>query len=143
MRIVIAGGGTGGHTSAGLAVAAALIHARACEVHWIGSRDGIEARRAPEAGLPFHAISTGKLRRYWDWQNVTDLSLRVPAGFAQSWRLLRRLKPRLLFATGGFVALPPALAARAPPHPGGRPRADGGAGAGQPHRRALRRAASR
>ena len=111
MRIVIAGGGTGGHTSAGLAVAAALVQ-RGVEVHWIGSRGGLEARRAPEAGLTFHAISTGKLRRYWDWQNVPDLSLRVPAGFAQSWRLLRRLKPRLLFATGGFVALPPALAAR-------------------------------
>lgn len=111
MRIVIAGGGTGGHTSAGLAVAAALVR-RGVEVHWIGSRRGVEARRAPEAGLAFHAIPTGKLRRYWDWQNVPDLSLRVPAGFAQSWRLLRRLKPRLLFATGGFVALPPALAAR-------------------------------
>jgi len=111
MRIVIAGGGTGGHTSAGLAVAAALIQ-RGVEVHWIGSRRGIEARRAPEAGLTFHAISTGKLRRYWAWQNVPDLSLRVPAGFAQSLRLMRRLKPRLLFATGGFVALPPALAAR-------------------------------
>ena len=69
---------------------------------------------------------------------MPDLSLRVPAGFAQSLRLLRRLKPRLLFATGGFVALPPALAARAPPHPGGRPRADGGAGTGQPRRRSLR-----
>lgn len=113
MRIVIAGGGTGGHTSAGLAVAAAL-PARGCsDIHWIGSGAGIEARRVPAAGLPFHAISVGKLRRYWDWQNVSDLALRAPAGAAQSWRLLRRLQPSLLFATGGFVALPPALAARA------------------------------
>jgi UDP-N-acetylglucosamine--N-acetylmuramyl-(pentapeptide) pyrophosphoryl-undecaprenol N-acetylglucosamine transferase len=113
MRIVIAGGGTGGHTSAGLAVAAALGRRGGIEVHWIGSRAGVEARRVPEAGLAFHPIPTGKLRRYWDWQNVPDLGLRVPAGFAQSWRLLRRLAPRLVFATGGFVALPPALAARA------------------------------
>ena len=113
MRIVIAGGGTGGHTSAGLAVAAALRRRGGVEVHWIGSRTGVEARRAPEAGLAFHAIPTGKLRRYWDWQNVPDLGVRVPAGFARSWRLLRRLGPRLVFATGGFVALPPALAARA------------------------------
>jgi UDP-N-acetylglucosamine--N-acetylmuramyl-(pentapeptide) pyrophosphoryl-undecaprenol N-acetylglucosamine transferase len=113
MRIVIAGGGTGGHTSAGLAVAAALGRRGGIDIHWIGSRAGVEARRAPEAGLTFHAIPTGKLRRYWDWQNVPDLGLRVPAGFAQSWRLLRRLAPRLVFATGGFVALPPALAARA------------------------------
>lgn len=112
MRVVIAGGGTGGHTSAGLAVAAAL-EERGAEVHWIGSRSGIEARRVPEAGLPFHVIPTGKLRRYWDWQNVPDLTLRTPAGVARSWRLLRRLRPSLLFATGGFVSLPPALAARA------------------------------
>jgi UDP-N-acetylglucosamine--N-acetylmuramyl-(pentapeptide) pyrophosphoryl-undecaprenol N-acetylglucosamine transferase len=111
VRVVIAGGGTGGHTSPGLAVAARL-RAVGVDVHWIGSRRGIEARRVPEAGLPFHAIPVGKLRRYWDWQNVPDLAVRAPAGLAQAWRLLRRLKPDLLLATGGFVALPPALAAR-------------------------------
>jgi UDP-N-acetylglucosamine--N-acetylmuramyl-(pentapeptide) pyrophosphoryl-undecaprenol N-acetylglucosamine transferase len=113
MRLVIAGGGTGGHTSAGLAVAAALRERDALEIHWIGSRRGVEASRVPEAGLPFHPIPVGKLRRYWDWQNLPDLGLRMPAGVARSWRLLRRLRPALLFTTGGFVALPPALAARA------------------------------
>ena len=112
MRVVIAGGGTGGHTSAGLAVAAALGKDGA-DVHWIGSHEGIEARRVPEAGLAFHPISTGKLRRYWDRQNVSDLLLRVPAGFLQSWKLLRRLRPAVLFSAGGFVSVPPALAARA------------------------------
>ena len=111
MRVVIAGGGTGGHTSPGLAVGARLRES-GVDVQWIGSRTGIEARRVPEAGLPFHTIPVGKLRRYWDWQNVPDLALRAPAGLARSWRLLRRLRPALLFATGGFVALPPALAAR-------------------------------
>jgi UDP-N-acetylglucosamine--N-acetylmuramyl-(pentapeptide) pyrophosphoryl-undecaprenol N-acetylglucosamine transferase len=112
LRVVIAGGGTGGHTSPGLAVAARLRETGA-EVHWIGSRRGIEARRVPEAGVPFYTIPVGKLRRYWDWQNVPDLAVRAPAGLARSWRLLRRLKPSLVFATGGFVALPPALASRA------------------------------
>src|SRR6267142_1590848 len=111
MRVVIAGGGTGGHTSPGLAVAARL-RASGVDVHWIGSRAGIEAKRVPEAGVTFHTIPVGKLRRYWDWQNVPDLAVRAPAGLAQSWRLLRRLRPALLLATGGFVALPPALAAR-------------------------------
>jgi len=112
VRVVIAGGGTGGHTSPGLAVAARL-RASGVDVQWIGSRHGVEARRVPEAGLPFHTIPVGKLRRYWDWQNVPDLTVRVPAGLARAWRLLRRLRPDLLLATGGFVALPPALAARA------------------------------
>jgi UDP-N-acetylglucosamine--N-acetylmuramyl-(pentapeptide) pyrophosphoryl-undecaprenol N-acetylglucosamine transferase len=111
MRVVIAGGGTGGHTSAGLAVATAIIE-RGADVHWIGSQTGVEARRVPEAGIPFHAVHTGKLRRYWDWQNVPDLALRAPVGALQSWRLLHQLRPGLLFATGGFVSLPPALAAR-------------------------------
>jgi UDP-N-acetylglucosamine--N-acetylmuramyl-(pentapeptide) pyrophosphoryl-undecaprenol N-acetylglucosamine transferase len=112
VRVVIAGGGTGGHTSAGLAVAATLAKAGA-DIHWIGSREGIEARRAPEAGLPFHPISTGKLRRYWDRRNVSDLLVNVPAGLVQSFSLLRRLEPAVLFATGGFASVPPALAARA------------------------------
>jgi UDP-N-acetylglucosamine--N-acetylmuramyl-(pentapeptide) pyrophosphoryl-undecaprenol N-acetylglucosamine transferase len=112
VRVVIAAGGTGGHTSAGLAVAAALV-AGGTEVHWIGSHEGVEARRVPEAGVPFYSISTGKLRRYWDRKNVSDLLLRVPAGFGQSWGLLRRLKPAVLFSAGGFVSVPPALAARA------------------------------
>lgn len=111
MRVVITGGGTGGHTSAGLAVAETL-RSRGVELSWIGSRDGVEARRVPAQGIEYHAVATGKLRRYWDRQNVPDLLLRVPAGIFQSWRLLRRIRPDLLFATGGFVALPPVLAAR-------------------------------
>jgi UDP-N-acetylglucosamine--N-acetylmuramyl-(pentapeptide) pyrophosphoryl-undecaprenol N-acetylglucosamine transferase len=108
--IVIAGGGTGGHTSPGLAVAAAL-RARGVACAWIGSRAGLEARRAPQAGIPYHAIRTGKLRRALAWQNVPDVFVNAPTGVAQAWRLLRRLRPRVVFATGGFVALPVALAA--------------------------------
>src|SRR5882724_7643189 len=108
--ILIAGGGTGGHTSPGLAVAAAL-RARGVECAWIGSRTGLEARRAPEAGIPYHAIRTGKLRRALAWQNVPDVFVNAPAGVLQAWRLLRRLRPRVVFTTGGFVALPVALAA--------------------------------
>src|SRR3989475_11458264 len=107
--ILIAGGGTGGHTSPGLAVAAAL-RARGVACAWIGSRSGLEARRAPEAGIPYHAIRTGKLRRALAWQNVPDVFVNAPAGVLQAWRLLRRLRPRVVFATGGFVALPVALA---------------------------------
>lgn len=108
--IVIAGGGTGGHTSPGLAVAAVL-GARGIPCAWIGSRDGIEARLVPERGITYFAISTGKLRRYWSWRNVYDLALGVPAGVGQALARLGRLRPRVVFATGGFVALPVVLAA--------------------------------
>jgi UDP-N-acetylglucosamine--N-acetylmuramyl-(pentapeptide) pyrophosphoryl-undecaprenol N-acetylglucosamine transferase len=114
--VVIAGGGTGGHTSPGLAVAAAL-RQRGLQCVWIGSRDGIEARRAPAEDIPYIAIATGKLRRYWAWRNVTDLAVNVPAGILQAHTALRRTRPRVVFATGGFVALPVALAAAAQRRP--------------------------
>ncbi len=108
--IVITGGGTGGHTSPGLAVAVVLGE-RAIPCAWIGSRDGIEARLAPERGMAYFAITTGKLRRYWSWRNVWDLAFGVPAGLGQAILRLRRLRPDAVFATGGFVALPVVLAA--------------------------------
>jgi UDP-N-acetylglucosamine--N-acetylmuramyl-(pentapeptide) pyrophosphoryl-undecaprenol N-acetylglucosamine transferase len=107
---VICGGGTGGHTSPGLAVAAVL-HARGHRCVWIGSREGVEARRVPAAGLEYVAIATGKLRRYRDWRNVSDLTINVPAGVVGAWQALGRLRPRAVFGTGGFVALPVVAAA--------------------------------
>jgi UDP-N-acetylglucosamine:LPS N-acetylglucosamine transferase len=97
MRVVITGGGT--------AVAAALRARGVADLHWIGSRAGVDARRVPEAGIAFYPVDAGKLRRYWDWRNVSDVAFRVPLGLVQSWRLLRRLEPSLVFATGGFVSL--------------------------------------
>jgi UDP-N-acetylglucosamine--N-acetylmuramyl-(pentapeptide) pyrophosphoryl-undecaprenol N-acetylglucosamine transferase len=109
-QIVIAGGGTGGHTAPGLAVAAVL-RAQSRPVVWIGSRTGIEARRAPESGIPYFPIPTGKLRRAWTWQNVPDLTVNFPAGIARAATLLRRFRPCVVLATGGYVALPVVLAA--------------------------------
>jgi UDP-N-acetylglucosamine--N-acetylmuramyl-(pentapeptide) pyrophosphoryl-undecaprenol N-acetylglucosamine transferase len=105
VHVVIAGGGTGGHTSPGLAVAT-LLRERSKTCAWIGSRTGIEAQRVPPTGIPYVAISTGKLRRYWAWQNVADLAVNVPAGAVGAIRALRALRPRVVFGTGGFVALP-------------------------------------
>jgi UDP-N-acetylglucosamine--N-acetylmuramyl-(pentapeptide) pyrophosphoryl-undecaprenol N-acetylglucosamine transferase len=115
LTVLLAGGGTGGHTSAGLAIAAAL-RARlggAVVLHWIGSHGGLEATRAPAAGIAYHAIATGKLRRSLALRNLTDLGLRVPVGLVQAWRRLGRIRPDVVVATGGFVAVPTALAAAA------------------------------
>jgi UDP-N-acetylglucosamine--N-acetylmuramyl-(pentapeptide) pyrophosphoryl-undecaprenol N-acetylglucosamine transferase len=108
--VLIAGGGTGGHTSPGLAVAAAL-RERGLSCAWVGSVAGIEARVVPAHGLPYDAIPTGKLRRYWDWRNVADLTVNVPAGVLAAVGVVRKRRPRVVFATGGFVALPAVLAA--------------------------------
>ncbi len=108
--VVIAGGGTGGHTSPGLAVAA-LLRERHLTCAWIGSRTGIEARVVPARDIPYTAIPTGKLRRYWSWRNVADLLVNTPTGVVAAARALGRLRPRAVFATGGYVALPVVLAA--------------------------------
>jgi UDP-N-acetylglucosamine--N-acetylmuramyl-(pentapeptide) pyrophosphoryl-undecaprenol N-acetylglucosamine transferase len=108
--VVVTGGGTGGHTSPGLAVAT-LLRERGKTCAWIGSRTGIEAQRVPAAGIPYVAIATGKLRRYWAWQNVADLLLNVPLGMLHALRALRALRPRVVFGTGGFVALPVVIGA--------------------------------
>jgi UDP-N-acetylglucosamine--N-acetylmuramyl-(pentapeptide) pyrophosphoryl-undecaprenol N-acetylglucosamine transferase len=113
LTVIFAGGGTGGHTAAGLALATAL-RARlgdGLRLAWIGSETGIEATWVPAAGIPYHSIPTGKLRRQLAWRNVTDLTLRVPAGLGQALALLGRLRPNVIVATGGFVAVPTAVAA--------------------------------
>lgn len=113
LRVVIAGGGTGGHTSAGLAIAAALRQrlGDGVELLWVGSRRGVEAQAAPRAGIPYQAIATGKLRRAWTAENLVDLFIRVPAGLGQALGVLRRFSPNVVVATGGFVAVPTAVAA--------------------------------
>ena len=90
---------------------ASLLGERGVPCAWIGSRDGVEARLVPERGIPYFAVATGKLRRYWSWRNVSDLTVAAPAGVIQAAGHLRRLRPRMVLATGGFVALPTVIAA--------------------------------
>ncbi len=78
---------------------------------WIGSRTGPEGRLVAEAGIPFFAVPAGKLRRYLSLRNVADI-FRIMAGVAVSLRVLARERPALLFSKGGFVSVPPVVAAR-------------------------------
>lgn len=80
-------------------------------VAYVGSEGGIERSLAEEAGLPFHGIPSGKLRRYLDARNFTD-PFRVIAGVFKAWSLLGRLRPALVFSKGGFVTVPVVMAAR-------------------------------
>lgn len=110
LRLVIAAGGTGGHISPALATLSVLRARGPIEVTWIGGTWGIERAKAAEANVPFVAIQSGKLRRYLSWQTPRDLA-RIPLGFAQAWRALGKIQPDLVFSTGGYVAVPTALAA--------------------------------
>lgn len=108
--IVFTGGGTGGHVYPGLAVLSSLPEALRVQVRWIGSRRGVERRIVAGAGVPYHAIPAGKLRRYFDLENVLDV-FRVLAGILAAYRLLRRLGAEVIFSKGGYVAVPVVTAA--------------------------------
>lgn len=104
-RIVLTGGGTAGHVTPNLALIPSLL-SEGWDIHYIGTADGIERKLVePVAGVTYHAVSTGKLRRYFDLKNLTD-PFRVLAGAAQSLGLMRKLRPNLVFAKGGFVSVP-------------------------------------
>jgi UDP-N-acetylglucosamine--N-acetylmuramyl-(pentapeptide) pyrophosphoryl-undecaprenol N-acetylglucosamine transferase len=104
--IAFAGGGTAGHVFPGLAVASRLGR----RIVWIGSSRGVEKQLVADAGIEFHGIPAGKLRRYLSLRNITDV-IRTAAGVVASLAILGRVKPSLLFSKGGFVSVPPVLAA--------------------------------
>ncbi|MEY4723102.1 MAG: hypothetical protein RLZZ324_615 [Candidatus Parcubacteria bacterium] len=111
-RILFTGGGTLGPVTPLLAVAAEIrAFAPDAELSWIGTRTGPERALVEAAGIPFHAISSGKFRRYFSFANLVDLA-RVKIGFFQAYALLGRLRPDMVVSAGGFVAVPVAWAAR-------------------------------
>lgn len=112
IRLVIAGGGTGGHVLPAFAVLGELRQRDVlADVTWIGSSDGHERQAAQDAGIPYVAIPTGKLRRYLSLENLTDAG-RIPLGVVAARRALRRARPHVVLSTGGFVSVPAVVAAR-------------------------------
>ncbi len=110
MRLAIAGGGTGGHVTPALATLAVLRARGPLETLWLGTADSVEERLTAEHGIPFRAIQAGKLRRYLSLENLLDAG-RIPLGVLQSAAALRRFRPDVVFSTGGFVGVPPVVAA--------------------------------
>jgi len=104
-KIVLTGGGTMGHVTPNLALLPHLLQ-KGYEVHYIGTEKGVEAEKLRAIdGIHYHAVKSGKLRRYFDWKNFTD-PFRVIAGAFQSAHLMGKIKPDVCFSKGGFVAVP-------------------------------------
>lgn len=108
-KIVLTGGGTAGHVTPNMAIIPTLKE-KGYEIHYIGSRDGIEKKLMEEMDIPYHAIATGKLRRYFSVKNLTD-PFRVIKGLSEAKKLMKEIKPDVVFSKGGFVAVPVVLAA--------------------------------
>lgn len=109
-KIVLTGGGTAGHVTPNIALIPKLKDL-GYEIEYIGSYEGIEKKLIEEYGIPYHGIASGKLRRYFDIKNLSD-PFRVLKGYWQAIRLMKRLKPDILFSKGGFVSVPVILAAK-------------------------------
>ena len=108
-HIVLTGGGTAGHVTPNIALIPRLKEL-GYEISYIGSYDGIEKKLIEEMNIPYYGISSGKLRRYFDLKNFTD-PFRVLKGFGEAKKLLKQLKPDVVFSKGGFVTVPVVIAA--------------------------------
>jgi UDP-N-acetylglucosamine--N-acetylmuramyl-(pentapeptide) pyrophosphoryl-undecaprenol N-acetylglucosamine transferase len=113
MRLLIAGGGTGGHIYPALAVASSLRRrARAPDIDWVGGRRGLEARLVRDAGYPIRLLALRSLRSVdRDVHLVLD-PLRLAVSLPQAIALLARRRPAAIFTTGGYLAIPVLMAAR-------------------------------
>ncbi|MBO4905009.1 MAG: undecaprenyldiphospho-muramoylpentapeptide beta-N-acetylglucosaminyltransferase [Lachnospiraceae bacterium] len=107
--IILTGGGTAGHVTPNIALIPALTTA-GYDIHYIGSYEGMEKALIEDYSIPYHGIATGKLRRYFSWQNFTD-PFRVIKGFFEANRLIKQLRPSIVFSKGGFVSVPVVWAA--------------------------------
>ncbi|HEX7735993.1 MAG TPA: undecaprenyldiphospho-muramoylpentapeptide beta-N-acetylglucosaminyltransferase [Ktedonobacteraceae bacterium] len=110
MRVLVSGGGTGGHVYPALAVAAQLKQQYQAEILFLGSDDGLEQQLVPAAGLRLATVKAGKVRRYISWQTVKGV-MRIPIGAVQAIEIVRKFRPDAAFTSGGYVAVPAGLAA--------------------------------
>lgn len=109
-RIILTGGGTAGHVTPNIALLPRLKELN-YDIHYIGSYEGIEKELIEQFGIPYHGISSGKLRRYFSLKNFTD-PFRIIKGLAEANQLIKTLKPDVIFSKGGFVSVPVVMAGK-------------------------------
>lgn len=108
-RIVLTGGGTAGHVTPNIALLPKLKEL-GYDIHYIGSHEGIEKKLITDFEIPYYGVSTGKLRRYLALKNLSD-PFRVMKGYGEAKKILKDLKPDVIFSKGGFVSVPVVRAA--------------------------------
>lgn len=109
-KIIMTGGGTAGHVTPNIALFPALKEA-GYEISYIGSYNGIEKGLIEDQGIDYYGINSGKFRRYHSWKNFTD-PFRVLQGYFQAKKIIRKIKPDVIFSKGGFVSVPVIFAAK-------------------------------
>ncbi len=110
-KVMLTGGGTVGHVMLNKLLIPEFQN-KNIEPHYIGSKKGIEKDIISEMNIPYHEISSGKLRRYLSFENLKDI-FKVVKGVLDAKKILKREKPLFVFSKGGFVSVPVVLAAAA------------------------------
>lgn len=112
LKVILTGGGTGGSVSPLIAIYQRL-HKMApdTEFLWIGQYEGVEKKMVEKYGIAYQGISTGKLRRYFSWQNFVD-PFKLVKGWWQARKIIKNFKPDVILSAGSFVSVPVAYAAK-------------------------------
>lgn len=108
-KIVLTGGGTTGHVAVNLALIPKLL-SQNWKIYYIGSKKGIERELIAPLDVEYIPITTGKLRRYFSWENFKDF-FRVIRGIFQAIGHIRKIKPNIVFSKGGYVSVPVVIGA--------------------------------
>jgi UDP-N-acetylglucosamine--N-acetylmuramyl-(pentapeptide) pyrophosphoryl-undecaprenol N-acetylglucosamine transferase len=110
MRVIVAGGGTGGHVIPALAIAQELRSRYRAQVLFVGTQRGIETRLVPAAGFELHLIQVGALNRV-DFATRLKTLLDLPRAFMESAKLIREFRPDVMIGVGGYASGPAMLTA--------------------------------
>ncbi|RBP41122.1 undecaprenyldiphospho-muramoylpentapeptide beta-N-acetylglucosaminyltransferase [Garciella nitratireducens] len=108
-KILMTGGGTAGHVTPNIALFPSL-RKNGFEIFYIGTESGIEKKLIEQENIPYFSIKAGKLRRYFDIKNITDIS-KISKGYFQALSIIHKIKPNIVFSKGGFVSSPVVWAA--------------------------------
>lgn len=110
LRVLIAGGGTGGHVIPALAVARELVDRFAAQVRFVGTARGLETRLVPAAGFPLDLIDVGQLNRV-SLATRMKTAMGLPTAIGACVRLIREFQPNVIFGVGGYASGPAMMAA--------------------------------
>ncbi len=106
MKLLIAGGGTGGHLFPGIAIAEELCRRDSShQVLFAGTQKGVEATVLPKRGYPVQFISISGFSGKSFFEKMKTLFL-IPLSFFQSWVILREFKPDIVLGVGGYASFP-------------------------------------
>jgi UDP-N-acetylglucosamine--N-acetylmuramyl-(pentapeptide) pyrophosphoryl-undecaprenol N-acetylglucosamine transferase len=111
MRVIISGGGTGGHIYPAITIAKTIASmVQPCQILFVGTKHGMEADIVPKEGFEFATVEVRGFERKLSWQNVRTI-IKTIAGIGQAFKIVRQFKPDVVIGTGGYVCGPVLLTA--------------------------------